>query len=105
MYNLPHLYDVLDYLHDTDLEKLQEFCSVVDCAPFAGHSTEFPEFTAYLMEKDGLEPPSNPTKALNLYTHLLQKIEDYNDLNSYRILSIKPIKLFFITSFRQYLFK
>ena len=31
------------------------------------------------MEEDGLEPPSNPTKALNLYTHLLQKLDDYND--------------------------
>ena len=75
MYNLPHLYDVLDYLHDADLEELQEFCGAVDCAPFAGHSTEFPEFTEYLMEEDGLEPTSNPTKALNLYTHLLEKLE------------------------------
>ena len=78
MYNLPHLYDVHDYLHDTDLEEVQEFRGVVDSAPFADYSTEFKEFPEYLMEEDGLEPPSNPTEALNLYTYLLQKIEEYS---------------------------
>ena len=29
------------------------------------------------MKEDGLEPPSNPTEALNLYTYLLTKIEEY----------------------------
>ena len=41
MYNLPHLYDVLDYLHDADLEELQEFCGVVDCAPFVAIEQSF----------------------------------------------------------------
>ena len=30
------------------------------------------------MKEDGLEPPSNPTEALNLYTYLLQKIKEYS---------------------------
>ena len=34
-YNFPHLYDVQDYLYDTDLEKLREFRGVVDIAPDA----------------------------------------------------------------------
>ena len=80
MYNLPHLYDVHDYLHDTDLEEVQEFRGIVGSAPFAGYSMEFKEFAEYLMEEDGLEPPSNPTEALNLYTYLLQKIEEYSQL-------------------------
>ena len=44
----------------------------------ADYSTEFQEFAEYLMKEDGLEPPSNPTEALNLYTYLLQKIEEYS---------------------------
>ena len=80
MYNLSHLYDVHDYLHDADLEEVQEFRGVVDIAPFADYSTEFKEFSEYLMEEDGLEPPSNPTEVLNLYTYLLQKVEEYSQL-------------------------
>ena len=68
MYNLHHLYDVHGYLHGTDLKEVQEFCGVVDSAPFADYSTEFKEFAEYLMEEDGLEPASNPGEALNLYT-------------------------------------
>ena len=64
MYNLPHLYDVHDYLHDTDLEEVQEFRGAVDSAPFSDYSTELKEFVVYLMEEDGLEPSSNPTEAL-----------------------------------------
>ena len=60
MYNLPHLYDVQDYLHDTDFEELQELDGVVDSAPIADYSTKFQEFAEYLMEEDELEPPSNP---------------------------------------------
>ena len=56
MYNLHHLYDIHGYLHDTDLEEVQEFRGVVDSAPFADYSTEFKEFAEYLMEEDGLEP-------------------------------------------------
>ena len=55
MYNLPHLYDVHDYLHDTDLEEVQEFRGIVGSAPFADFSMEFKEFAEYLMEKGGLE--------------------------------------------------
>ena len=76
MYNLPHLYDVHDYLHDTDLEEVQEFRGAVDSVPFSGYSTELKEFVVYLMEEDGLEPSSNPTEALNLCTYLLQKKEE-----------------------------
>ena len=72
------MYHVHNYLHDTDLEEVREFRGVVDSAPFADYSTEFKEFPEYLMEEDGLEPPSNPTEALNLYTYLLQKIEEYS---------------------------
>ena len=79
MYNLSHLYDVHDYLHDADLEEVQEFRGVVDIAPFADYSTEFKEFSEYLMEEDGLEPPSNPTEVF-LYTYLLQKVEEYSQL-------------------------
>ena len=39
---------------------------------------EFKEFAEYLMEEDGLQPNSNPTEVLNLYTYLLQKIEEYS---------------------------
>ena len=41
--------------------------------------------------KYGLDPPSNPTEALNLNTYLLQKIEE--------------LFIVFITTFRQYFFK
>ena len=30
------------------------------------------------MEEDGLGPHSNPAEVLNLYTYLLQKIEEYS---------------------------
>ena len=73
MYNSPHLCDVQDYLHETDLQELQEVHCVVDSTPVADYLTEFQEFAEYLMEEDGLEPPSNPTEALNLYTYLLKK--------------------------------
>ena len=76
--DLPHFYDVKDYLHDTDLEKVQEFCGVVDSAPAAEYSTEFQEFEEFLMEVDALESPSNPTEALNLYTYLSRKLEEYS---------------------------
>ena len=82
MSNLPHLYDVHDYLHDTDLEEVQEFRGVVDSARFADYLTEFKELAEYLMEEDGLEPPSSPTEALNLYIYLLQKIEEYSQLRT-----------------------
>ena len=39
---------------------------------------EFQELANYLMEKDELEPRINPTEALNLYTCLLQKIEEFS---------------------------
>ena len=54
-----HFYDVQDYLHDTDLDEVQEFRGVVDSASVADYSTEFQEFAEFLMEKDGLEPPSS----------------------------------------------
>lgn len=41
MYNLPHLYDVPDYLHDTDLEEVQEIYGVVDNPPIADYSAKF----------------------------------------------------------------
>ena len=41
MYNLPHLYDVPDYLHDTDLEEVQEIYGVVDSPPIADYSAKF----------------------------------------------------------------
>ena len=72
------MYDVHDYLHDTDLEEVQEFCGVIDSAPFAVYSTEVKELAEYLMEEEKLEPPSNPTQALNLYAYLLQKKEEYS---------------------------
>ena len=46
---------------------------VVDIASVADYLTEFQGFAEYLMEEDGLEPPSNTIEALNLYTYLLQK--------------------------------
>ena len=71
--SLHHLCDVQDHLHETDLQELQEVHCVVDSTPVADYLTEFQEFAEYLMEEDGLEPPSNPTEALNLYTYLLKK--------------------------------
>ena len=41
MYNLPHLHDVPDYLHDTNLEEVQEFHGGVDSAPAADYSAKF----------------------------------------------------------------
>ena len=73
MYNLPHLCDVQDYLHEIDLQELQEVHCVIDSTPVADYLTEFQEFAEYLMEEDGLQPPSNPSEALNLYTYLLKK--------------------------------
>ena len=55
MYNLPLLYNVQDYLYDTDLESIQEF------------GAEFQKFVEHLIE-DGLELPSDP----NLQVYLLE---------------------------------
>ena len=80
MYNWPHFYDVPDYLHDTDLEEVQEIYGVVDSPPIADYSAKFWIFAEYLMKRDWLEPPSNPTNVLNLCTYVLQKIEEYSQL-------------------------
>ena len=75
---IPHLYGVQDFLHNTDLEEVQEFRGVVNSVPDTEFSMDFHKFVEYLLEEDGREPPSNPTDSLNLYTYLLQKIEEYS---------------------------
>ena len=62
MYNLPLLYNVQDYLYDTDLESIQKFG-----APKVDYLKEFQKFVEHLIE-DGLELPSDP----NLQIYLLE---------------------------------
>ena len=76
MYHLPHLYDTTNYMESVEQDEIDEFIPVVSHS-VRDFSEEFGEFAKHFLVQDGLNEPKNPTEAMCLYTHLLEKIEEH----------------------------
>jgi len=71
MFFLPHLYNVDNFLVETDEEEIDAFTPVVNHNA-RDYSEEFVEFADYFLHED--EDPNTPEEALNRYIFLLEKI-------------------------------
>lgn len=75
MFFLPHLYNVENFLVETDEEEIDAFSPVV-YHNTSDYSGEFSEFACHYLSED--EDPKTPEEALNRYIFLLEKIAEHS---------------------------
>jgi len=77
MYYLPHLYESEDYR--IDIEQA-DYDDIYPCTNnnVRDVTEEFEEFARVSMDAREMDMPNSVDEALNLYTYLLEKIEEYS---------------------------
>ena len=75
MFFLPRLYDGTNFLQHVSQEDIDEFLPTVENNA-RDFSEECQEFAEYFLTRDGLNQPTNPEEALNLYYYLLERISE-----------------------------
>jgi len=77
MYYLPHLYESEDYR--IDIEQA-DYDDIYPCTNnnVRDVTEEFEEFARESMDAREMDMPNSVDEALNLYTYLLEKIEEYS---------------------------